>query len=266
MAEPKIQLLLAALLLAATTLSHAQNCGCSEDLCCSKYGYHGAGDPSYDDGCQSGPCYSPTSSDGGSVADMVTEQFFDNIIDQAATSCEGKDFYTREAFLDAVDEYSSFGQEGTEDDSKREIAAFFAHVTHETNYFCYIEEVEKSLSYCDTSYLEYPCVPGKKYYGRGPLQISWNYNYGPAGKDIGFDGLYLPEIVSRDVIISFKTALWFWMNNVHNVLDQGFGATIRAINSIECDGGNTVAVNDRVKIYNDYCNQFGVSLGDNLYC
>ncbi|PKU80980.1 Endochitinase A [Dendrobium catenatum] len=232
----------------------------------NKYGYRATEDLSYDDGCQSESCYRLTSSGRVSVEDVVTKEFFDSIIDQAASSCEGKEFYTREAFLYAVYDYSSFGQEGTEDDSKREIAAFFAHVTHETNYFCYIEEQEKSLSYCDTSYLQYPCVSGKKYYGRGPLQISWNYNYGRAGDDIGFDGLNFPEIVSLEDIISFKTALWFWMNNVHSVVNQGFGATIRAINSIECDGGNTPAMNDRVEIYNDYCNQFGVSLGDNLTC
>ena len=24
----------------------------------------------------------------------------------------------------------------------------------------------------------YPCYPGKKYFGRGAKQLSWNYNYG----------------------------------------------------------------------------------------
>ncbi|PKU80982.1 Acidic endochitinase SP2 [Dendrobium catenatum] len=56
------------------------------------------------------------------------------------------------------------------------------------------------------------------------------------------------------------------MTNVHSVVNQGFGATIRAINSIECDGGNTGEMNDRVNIYQNYCNQFGVSPGDNLTC
>ena len=52
-----------------------------------------------------------------------------------------------------------------------------------------------------------------------------------------------PGIVATDVVTSFKTALWFWMNNVHSVVNQGFGATIRAINgAIECNGGNTGAV------------------------
>ncbi|KAI0503643.1 hypothetical protein KFK09_014577 [Dendrobium nobile] len=272
MAGPKMLLLIAAPLLAACALAHAQNCGCTSDLCCSKFGYCGSGDPYCGDGCQSGPCYNQPPSGGGgsggvSVGDVVTQQFFNSIIGQAGAGCEGKRFYTRQAFLDAVKQkYSSFGRDATADDSKREIAAFFAHVTHETGYFCYIEEVDKSNAFCDTSFSQYPCAPGKKYYGRGPLQISWNFNYGPAGQDIGFDGLKSPETVSNNVVVSFKTALWFWMNNVHSVVNQGFGATIRAINSIECGGGNTGEMNDRVNIYKNYCNQFGVSPGDNLTC
>ena len=34
---------------------------------------------------------------------------------------------------------------------------------------------------------QYHCLSGKDYYGRGPLQITWNYNYEPAGEDIGFN-------------------------------------------------------------------------------
>ena len=109
-------------------------------------------------------------------------------------------------------------------------------------------------------------MPGKDYYGRGPIQLSWNYNYGPAGQSIGFDGLNNPEIVANDVVVSFKTTFWFWMNNVHSVIGQGFGATIRAINGGECGGGNTPAVNARIGYFRDYCNQFDVSPGDNLSC
>lgn len=98
--------------------------------------------------------------------------------------------------------------------------------------------------------------------------MSWNYNYGPAGRSIGFDGLNNPEIVATDPSISFRTALWFWMNNVQSLLisGQGFGATIRAINGGECDGGNPATVTSRVQYYTDYCNQLGVAPGDNLRC
>ncbi|KAH9686914.1 Chitinase 6 [Citrus sinensis] len=41
-------------------------------------------------------------------------------------SCAGKSFYTRDAFLNAANSYPEFGS-GSADDSKREIAAFFAH-------------------------------------------------------------------------------------------------------------------------------------------
>ncbi|GAY32138.1 hypothetical protein CUMW_281050 [Citrus unshiu] len=44
--------------------------------------------------------------------------------------------YTRDAFLNAANSYPEFGS-GSADDSKREIAAFFAHVTHETGHLCY---------------------------------------------------------------------------------------------------------------------------------
>lgn len=133
---------------------------------------------------------------------------------------------------------------------------------------CFIEEKDSaSKVLCDPSYTQYPCNPNKKYYGRGPLQLSWNYNYGAAGNSIGFDGLNSPETVATDAVISFKTALWFWTLNVEPVLSQGFGATIRAINgAVECNGGNSGAVQSRIQYYTQYCNQFGVSTGDNLSC
>ncbi|XP_059655025.1 endochitinase EP3-like [Cornus florida] len=244
-----------------------QNCGCAADQCCSRYGYCGTGNDYCGTGCQEGPCYVSPSS-GVVVADVVTDPFFNAIIDVAAANCVGKNFYTRAAFLEAANSYSQFGTTGSVDDSKREIAAFFAHVTHETGHFCYTEEIDgPSKDYCDEDNTEYPCVTGKGYYGRGPIQLSWNFNYGPAGKAIGFDGLNNPDIVASDVLVSFKTALWYWMTFVHPVIGEGFGATIRAINgALECDGGNPDTVNARVGYYTDYCNELGVAPGDNLRC
>ena len=121
--------------LPATVL--AQNCGCDAGLCCSQWGYCGTGDDYCGTGCQAGPCSSSGGGGGGgsgsvSVSDVVTEDFFNGIISQADGSCAGRNFYSRNAFLDAVSSYPQFGQDGSADDSKREIAAFFAHVTHET--------------------------------------------------------------------------------------------------------------------------------------
>ncbi|KAJ4842494.1 hypothetical protein Tsubulata_027080 [Turnera subulata] len=254
-----------------TEMVMAQKCGCASNLCCSQYGYCGTGEAYCGRGCKEGPCFGSSVSNSEravAVEDIVTEKFFDDIINQAGEGCVGKSFYTRDAFLAAVKKYPQFGKGDSATQSRREIAAFFAHVTHETGYFCYIEEINgASKDYCDVSNKVYPCVPGKKYYGRGPIQLTWNYNYGAAGKSNDFDGLNSPEIVATDPVMSFRTALWFWMNNVRPVLSQGFGASIRAINgAIECDYGDSGAVQDRIKYYLEYCGLLDVSPGRNLSC
>nr|BAA22966.1 chitinase [Chenopodium amaranticolor] len=264
--------MLVAIACMSCTMTTAQNCGCASGLCCSKYGYCGTTAAYCGDGCKQGPCYSstPTTPSGGgggaSVQSLVTNAFFNGILNQAGSGCAGKSFYTRSAFLNALGNYPQFGKGGSSDDTKREVAAFFAHVTHETGHFCYIEEIAKS-TYCQSS-AQWPCNPNKQYYGRGPIQITWNYNYGAAGKSIGFDGINAPETVANNPVIAFKTAFWFWMNNVHSriVSGQGFGSTIRAVNGGECGGGNTPAVNARVGYYTQYCKQLGVSPGNNLSC
>ena len=51
------------------------------------------------------------------------------------------------------------------------------------------------------------------------------------------------------------------------VLNQGFGATIRAINGdLECNGKSPDKVNARIRYYRDYCGQLGVDPGPNLSC
>ncbi|KAK1318400.1 hypothetical protein QJS10_CPB04g01900 [Acorus calamus] len=145
------------------------------------------------DGCQSSTC---TSTPGGggeggnaTVAGIVTSEFFNRVINQTGQGCPGKGFYSRRAFLATCRSYPEFGTAGSDTTRKREITAFFAHITHKIG-----QEIDgASRDYCDRSNTKYPCVPGKAYYGRGPIQISWNYNYGPAGESIGFDGLGASE-------------------------------------------------------------------------
>ncbi|KAF5452578.1 hypothetical protein F2P56_027558 [Juglans regia] len=269
-------------ILAASTHVKGQNCGCPPNLCCSQFGYCGTTEAYCGVGCKEGPCTNTSSfaqtyyclpffgsSIDVSVADFVTDDFFNGILNETSTGgCPGKSFYTRAAFLDAVSAYKQFAA-GSVYDSKRAVAAFFANVAHETGSLCYIEEIDgASLDYCDKTNTLYPCKSNKKYYGRGPLQLTWNYNYGAAGSDIGIDILNSPELVATDPIISFKTALWFWMTNVHQRLSQGgFGATIQAINgAIECNGRNPSAVQSRTGYYIKYCDLLGIAPGDNLSC
>ncbi|XP_059073920.1 chitinase 6-like [Cryptomeria japonica] len=256
----------------------AQNCGCSSDLCCSQYGFCGNGNDFCGTGCQQGPCNNnptpstrPTPNPKG-VSSIIKKDFFDAILSTADSSCAGKSFYTYAHFIQAANAFPGFGTSGSSDDAKRELAAFFAHVTHETGSFCFIEEIDGAQqNYCDETNTQYPCVAGKGYFGRGAIQLTWNFNYGLAGEDIGFDGVNEPEKVAQDPTISFKTAVWFWMknSNAHSAITsgEGFGATIQAVNGpIECNGGNPATVNKRVTFYKRYCQKLGVDPGSNLSC
>lgn len=143
-------LIITGLLFTTILTATAQNCGCSPDLCCSQFGYCGSDEAYCGTGCQQGPCFAPPPTNDVSVDSIVTDTFFNGIIDQSDASCQGRGFYTRAAFLEAVGNYAQFGRVGSEDDSRREIAAFFAHVTHETGrkitnllilYYCYITHI-----------------------------------------------------------------------------------------------------------------------------
>ncbi|KAH6816007.1 carrot EP3-3 chitinase-like protein [Perilla frutescens var. frutescens] len=118
------------ILLGAGKWVSAQTCSCRANECCSIYGYCGTGPDHCGPNCQSGPC---TGSNGVKVGDIVTDAFFNGIIaNQDRPNCAGKGFYARSRFVEALARYSSFGTIGSADDSRREIAAFFAHVAHET--------------------------------------------------------------------------------------------------------------------------------------
>jgi predicted chitinase len=186
-------------------------------------------------------------------------------------------FYTYQGLVTAMSKYPAFATTGSDTVKKQEAAAFLANVSHETGGLVYIDEVNQANwpTYCDWSQ-PYGCPAGQSaYHGRGPIQLSWNFNYYAAGNALGVDLLDNPGLVGTDAAISWETGLWYWMTGTgnagttsHNAMvnGQGFGTTIRAINSIECNGGNTAEMQDRVNLYNRFVGVLGVPAGGNLTC
>lgn len=196
--------------------------------------------------------------------------------------------------------YKNFLNEGDITTRKRELAAFFSNISHETtggpatnnNYkwgLYFLEEGE-NLSSPPNTYVsastEYPAVSGQSYHGRGPIQLSYNYNYGPASEQILGDKNILlnnPGAVSSDAKLAFMTAIWFWMTpqapkpSSHDVMVgnwtpttaevadnrvPGLGMTVNIINGgVECgDGGaEKYQVVDRINYYKRYINYLGIS-------
>jgi chitinase len=147
-----------------------------------------------------------------------------------------------------------------------------ANVARETGELVFIEQIEKA-DYC-MAQGNCQCQQGKQYYGRGPIQISWNYNYCAAGAALGYDLRAQPELVAQDATVAWATGLWFWMTQAgagnaapHIAVQTGFGETIRSINGDqECNGAWAEAVNARVSFYQKFCQLLGVSPGDNVSC
>ena len=153
---------------------------------------------------------------------------------------------------------------------------------------CFDEEATQA-SYCDTS-TGIPCASGVSYHGRGPIQLSYNFNYQPAGQDLGFDGINNPGAVLTDPTLAWKTAIRFWMTaagskpSCHAVMNgdwqpssadtaagrlAGFGEATNIINGgLECGPGrsNTQGGPDRIGFFQRYVGLLQVDAGSNLSC
>lgn len=200
-------------------------------------------------------------------------------------------------------DYGTFANEGNEITKKRELAAFLANIAQETTGgwdtapggryawgLHFREEVGYGtpgapLAYRDENNTSYPPAPGKSYHGRGPIQLSWNYNYGQVSEFLYGDKSVLlnqPELVTQDAALAFQTAIWFWMTpqfpkpSAHDVLVgnwsptaydlqrnrlPGFGMTVNIINGgLECGKGTEIAkVTHRIGHYERFANILGVT-------
>lgn len=130
MALTKISLILLLSLVAFYSKTvKSQNCSCAPNFCCSQFGYCGTTADYCGSTCRSGPCRGggpPTGA--GLVGSIVTQSFFNNIINLAGNGCAGKRFYTRDSFINATNTFPNFANTVT----RREIATMFAHFTFDT--------------------------------------------------------------------------------------------------------------------------------------
>ncbi len=242
-----------------------------------------------------GPTGGNSAATGGTTGGSSTTTEWDNVIITAPADNRLGKYVTQAMFnsafprrnaiykynklLAAVDHFPDFASCCSTDGKKREVAAFLAHVQHESDNLEAAEEYSPQSVYC-TSSAEHACTAGKSYHGRGALQITHNYNYHFAqllmaekGKNI--DLLARPEQVSVDDELVWMTALWFWMQGdpsysttMQSIFaSQGFGATIEKINGeLECGGRGPSEVTQRVKYFKEWCARLGVDPGADLRC
>ena len=213
--------------------------------------------------------------------------------------------------------FEDFLNTNSEQNNLRELAAFLANISKETTggwqypvgggsmgdyaqwglYF--VHEVGYSSATSAGAYsqanTDYPPNPSVGYYGRGPIQLSWNYNYGQLSKFLYNDETILlnnPDLLQEDGILGFKSAIWFWMMpqcpkpSCHQVMHdawepaigeyssakmyaKGFAHTNNIINGgLECRSASTPAFTEKVvlrsELYKHYLSILGFTEGQIL--
>ncbi|KAF4654205.1 hypothetical protein FOL47_010094 [Perkinsus chesapeaki] len=217
--------------------------------------------------------------------------------------------YTYEKFLQAVAKYPYFcndaagkaDSDSLDDICRTELATLFAHFAQETGErappnedfwleaLWFFEEngcTPTACQYCDADSSKnwFKCRDGVGYWGRGALQLSWNFNYGPFSIAMHGNASVLldnPGLIIEDWQI-FASAIYFYMTpsglfpSMHDVvtghwkpnqhdIDQhripGFGVTTLIVNGfIECGKGEeSYQSKSRMTYYHNFMNYFGVT-------
>lgn len=203
----------------------------------------------------------------------------------------------------SVCDYGSFLAVGDLNNRKRELSGFLANISHETGGGTIAGEVDNdsltglyfneevgfigssAIGYVQATGTNYLPVEGKSYHGRGPIQLSYNYNYGLCSDVLFGDSSILlnaPEQLTSNGVMGFMTGIWFWMTpqppkpSCHEVItgiwqpkegganaeyNGNFGLTIVVINNESGQSENgTGAVARRARYYRLFAAKMGANI------
>jgi len=139
--------------------------------------------------------------------------------------------------------------------SPRRQAAFLAQLAHESGQLRHMEEIASGEAYEGRKDLgNTQPGDGKRYKGRGPIQLTGRANYRKAGQALGLDLEGKPEQASQPEV-GFRVAGWFWKSHGLNELaDKGdFRAITRRIN------GGLNGLESRQKYYDNALKALGAN-------
>ena len=230
-----------------------------------------------------------------------------NYPDSSFKGLHKRDFYSYAAFEAAAKLFPIFLGDGNDSIQRRELAAFLANMAHETNggweeapggmyqwglYFVQEKGFPNgNFNYADTSKKKWLPVAGKSYHGRGPMQLSWNYNYGQFSEAYFGDKQVLlndPDLLLKDSVLCFASAIWFWVRDqypkpsCHDLMagqweptpkdiaggrGLGFGTVVNVINGgLECGEHHSDRTKYRYGFYDYFCQFLHIDKGPNAEC
>lgn len=134
-------------------------------------------------------------------------------------------------------------------------AAFVAQLAHESGQLRWFEEIADGSAYEGRKDLGNTSPgDGKKYKGRGPIQLTGKKNYIAAGAFLGVDLVGMPKLAATPEY-GFRIAAWYWnTRNLNDLADkQDFKAITKKIN------GGYNGLEDRIKYYLKALSYFGLT-------
>jgi putative chitinase len=95
--------------------------------------------------------------------------------------------------------------------SSRRMAHFIAQIGHETASFRYAEEIADGSAYEGRRDLgNTQPGDGKRFKGRGLIQLTGRANYTAYSEATGVDYVAKPQLVASDPLVAVDVACWFW--------------------------------------------------------
>jgi hypothetical protein len=262
--------------------------------------------------------------------DTITEKSRDNQLCRESNRQQlglselpnGQWYYTYDNLIKGMAELMEFANEGDENTKKLEIAAFLANIAQETGakvtgdpfgspgcaiqegygteaawHSCSFGGCNKTRPFVCPKWPDNLCPDGEVgYFGRGPHQLTYDYNYAAFGKtmNVGDDYLNDPDLLTKDPKIGIAGSIWFWGHadwstgrdipfkpSAHDVAvgkweptpedvacgrtNANFGVITNIINGgLECGPGavNPEAAKNRVKYLEAIAEEMGVTIPD----
>ncbi len=135
----------------------------------------------------------------------------------------------------------------------RQKAAFVAQLAHESGGFRYMEEIASGAAYEGRRDLgNTQPGDGRRFKGRGYIQVTGRANYEAAGRALGLDLVNNPELAARPENAA-RIAAWYWNSRgLNSMAERGdFVGVTRRIN------GGTNGLQSRQQYYQDALRVFG---------
>jgi putative chitinase len=117
--------------------------------------------------------------------------------------------------------------------TRERLAAWLAQLAHESAELKYLEEIADGSAYEGREDLgNTKPGDGRRYKGRGPIQITGRANYAAAGKALGLDLVAKPELLATNYAAGCRAAAWFWKSKGLNELadKDAFGSITKRVN------------------------------------